>query len=194
MIIQIRGTSGSGKTTIVKQIMELYDKPIRKCFRQGRKQPLYYRLTHPNKGPELAVIGHYETKCGGCDTISTPGQSYPIIFDTIRRNYLEHRDVLFEGLLISGDVRWTKELKDSGLRIIELDVSLEECLASVNERRRQRLEKAGKEFVPVNPNNTTVKHKLITRSCNLLKEHGIPVERLSRKEAIDKIIEWLNLV
>lgn len=194
MLIQIRGTSGSGKSTLVKRIMELYKQPPRKVYREGRKQPLYYRFTHPLAlVPELAVIGHYEAKCGGCDTISIPGLSYPIIFDTIRRNCEAGRDVLFEGLLISGDMKWTQSLKDLFPLIIELDVPIEECLDSVNARRRVRLEKAGKEFTPVHPANTIAKHRLIEKCSDKLREFGIIVEKHKREEAFLRVRELLNV-
>lgn len=167
--------------------MELYPNK-RPVMRIGRKRPIAYRL---GIKPELAVIGHYETKCGGCDTISTPGQSYPIIFELIRRNAEDGRNVLFEGLLISGDVKWSSQLKDLDFRIIELTTSLVDCLESVNQRRLLRLEG---RFTPVNPLNTEVKHKLIQKSCEKLnKEFGIPVERLSREEAFTRVGELLNV-
>jgi hypothetical protein len=196
MIIQVRGTSGSGKTTIVRNIMELFPPENKKpVMRTGRKQPIAYRFRHPvPEHKELAVIGHYETKCGGCDTISTPGQSYPIIFELIRRNAEEGRNVLFEGLLISGDLKWSSQLKDLDFRIIELTTSLDECLESINTRRKARLEGSGKEFTPVDPNNTSSKHALIQR-CNekLNREHGIVIEKLSREDAFNRIKELLNV-
>lgn len=189
MIIQIRGTSGSGKTTIVKNIMKLYEpKPV---MRIGRKRPIAYRCKHPRGERELAIIGHYETKCGGCDTISTPGQSYPIIFDLIRRNAQEERNVLFEGLLISGDAKWSSQLNDMDFRIIELTTSLEDCLDSINERRKIRLKE---KYTPVNPENTQAKHSLIQRCNNKLNlEFKIPVERLTREEAFSRVRELLNV-
>lgn len=187
MIIQIRGTSGSGKSTIVKQILG-FSETVKPVMRTGRKQPIAYRIGFD---PEIAIIGHYETKCGGCDTISTPGQSYPIIFDLIRHNAEAGRNVLFEGLLISGDVKWSSQLVDLDFRIIELTTSLEQCLESVNTRRMARL---GDKFTPLNPLNTVTKHKLIQRSCEKLeKEFKIQVARLDREAAMDKVMEWLNV-
>lgn len=195
MIIQLRGTSGSGKTHLVKEIMKLYEKR-KPVFSQGRKRPIAYRLSDTKCPKELAVIGHYETACGGCDTISTPGKSYEIIFNQIKRNALDGRSVLFEGLLISGDLNWTASLKELGipLLIIELTVPLEECLKSVNNRRRNRLENKGKEFTPVKPQNTKAKFKLCQKVCEKLeKDYGISVERLNREEAFNRIRELLNI-
>ena len=105
-IINIRGTSGSGKSTLARRIMEQY--PHRVVFRrEGRKQPigyLYQRDASPNtKGRQLAVIGHYETPCGGCDTI----QKMDDIFQLVRDSHEAGHDVLFEGLLISADMKRT---------------------------------------------------------------------------------------
>jgi len=195
MILQIRGTSGSGKTTLVKNIMQLYKKPFRKVYREGRKQPLYYVLEHPIVGlPSLAVIGQYETVCGGCDTITVPGQSYKIIFDAIQRNVDEGNDILFEGLLVSGDLAWSTQLKQHCYINILLDVPVEECLASVNERRKVRFEKAGKEFIPVKEANTIAKHRLILKCRDRLQnEYGINVETHNRENALQRVKELLCL-
>lgn len=193
MIIQIRGTSGSGKSTIVREVMSKTVKyPL---YVPDRKQPLLYRCGSPaNPSVNFSVIGHYETKCGGCDTISIPGESYGIIFGRVRSEALEGSNVLFEGLLISGDINHTARLKDLGLTIIELTVPLEECLASVNERRRARMEAAGKPFEPVNPHNTSAKYKLIQKSCvRLERDHGITVERHDRAWALARVEELLHV-
>lgn len=192
MIIQIRGTSGSGKSTIVRSILELFPEgTVKPVMRPGRKRPIAYRCKHLNGSPDVAVIGHYETKCGGCDTISIPGQSYPMIFELIKRNAKEGRNVLFEGLLISGDAKWSSQLAEMDFRIIELSTSLEECLDSINSRRSARL---GEKYTPVNPVNTQSKHALVQR-CNakLNKEFGIPVEVLSREDALARVRELLNV-
>lgn len=189
MIIQIRGTSGSGKSTIVRNILELFPKEkVKPVMRVGRKRPIAYRC---KSDPDLAIIGHYETKCGGCDTISIPGQSYPMIFELIQRNAQMGRNVLFEGLLISGDVKWSSQLSKMDFRIIELSTSLEECLDSINTRRELRL---GEKYTPVNPDNTQAKYALISRgNAKLNKEFGIPVEVLSREAAFARVRELLNV-
>lgn len=194
MIIQIRGTSGSGKSTIVRNILTLFQDQglVKPVMRTGRKRPIAYRCRHPiPENKDVAIIGHYETKCGGCDTISIPGQSYPMIFELIKRNHNEGRNVLFEGLLISGDVKWASTLASMDLRIIELNTSLEECLDSINGRRQLRL---GDKYTPVNPENTEAKYKLISRGNQKLnKEFGVPVEVLSREDAMARARDLLNV-
>lgn len=95
MIINIRGTSGSGKTHTTKQLMRLFD--------GGEPEPLLYgshsnfkylaerypqkvvksigytgTLSYPPIPPStqevphtVSIVGRYETACGGCDTIKT---------------------------------------------------------------------------------------------------------------------------
>ena len=83
MIVNIRGTSGSGKSTIVVRVCGLYDKKT-PHFLEGRKNPYYYVFEKEGHKP-LAILGHYESPCGGCDTIYT---GYTDIFNLIK-NWLD---------------------------------------------------------------------------------------------------------
>ncbi len=79
LIINPRGTSGSGKTELVRRILAGYDwergatrkggSNIEPIYRAGRSSPFAYRLQHPLGGRPLMVLGHYEATSGGCDTI-----------------------------------------------------------------------------------------------------------------------------
>lgn len=188
MIIQIRGTSGSGKSHLVKEVMKLYANKI-KYMVEGRRQPIAYTLNEID-GKPLTVIGHYEAKCGGCDTIAVPGKSYQIIFDLIKTAAQNGNDVLFEGLLISGDVNWTLSLKEFPLMIIQLTTSLEDCISSINDRRKARL---GDKFTPVKEANTITKYKLCEKVGEKLKAQGIIVEKHSRESALERIKAILHV-
>ncbi len=144
MILNIRGTSGSGKSTIVREIMDLYPgnrlrvkrSPSPKTGRQS-KNPLCYVLhRHEPHGRPLVVVGHYESACGGCDTI--PDMDH--IFSIVREAHLSSKDVLFEGLLISAEFNRTYALHTDRmpLMVIGLSTPLEECLASVERRRANK--------------------------------------------------------
>lgn len=205
MIINIRGTSGSGKTTLVRSIRALYRGATVKFHEEGRKQPIgYVHHRAPDQpltttGRPLGLVGHYETDCGGCDTISKMER----IFDLALQAHERGMDVIFEGLLISADVVRTVELwKRVGfeLQVIALDVPIEECLDSVNARRlgKHRRKYGGESdhlFTrgDVNPKNTISKHKGVKQSCARLVEAGVPVHVLGRVATYNKIKELLNL-
>ena len=65
MIIQVRGTSGSGKTWVMKSLLERL-KPFKGVLVEGRKKPLFYV-----NSTSVAILGHYEAACGGCDNIGS---------------------------------------------------------------------------------------------------------------------------
>ena len=184
MIINIRGTSGSGKSTIVRQIMELYD--TKDSLRvSGRKRPIAYRLTKEGHRP-LVVLGHYETACGGCDTIS----QQPTIFQLVR-TWAGVADVLFEGLLISAEVNNTAALYQDGLelRVYALTTDVEQCLDSVNMRRRARM---GDKFTPVKEKATRAKFKGVQSSLKRLRDHRVTVREGTRTEVLTGVLEELG--
>lgn len=185
MIINIRGTSGSGKSTIVRKIIKNY-KTKTTYRKKGRKQPLGYVYHRPG-GKSLAVVGHYETPCGGCDTINDTFE----IFTLVRESHKAGFDVLFEGLLIAADVNRVGALHTDGLPllVIEIDLPIEDCLQSVNERRKERKPDA----TEVNPKNTTAKHKGVKLSIERLKSLGVNCESLSREDAYNRVKKELNL-
>src|SRR5258708_2430353 len=108
MIISIRGTSGSGKTWLAKKILHepgIYHPP-RPVHYKGRKQPLYYlrdAVSPDRRG--IAVLGHYESATGGCDTIN--GNDIPFV---ICRTLHDRYDVFFEGLLMAAEQHRTAKL------------------------------------------------------------------------------------
>tara|TARA_R110000824_G_scaffold161996_3_gene337572 strand:+ start:4238 stop:4852 length:615 start_codon:yes stop_codon:yes gene_type:complete len=196
MIINIRGTSGSGKSTIVTQLMKRYTVK-QAIFTEGRKQPLGYKLdksdiTRRQTGVSLQpmfVIGHYESPCGGCDTISSSG-SQDKIWELIRDYHTQKYHVLFEGAIIGDDRNRTNQAHLDGLPLllIELDVSLEECLKSIQIRRAAR----GVTKL-VNPHNTTKRFKRIHSRMKKFKTFGIDVRVLNREEAFKQCLDALSL-
>ncbi len=189
MIINIRGTSGSGKTHLVRQLMEQY--PHRRVYNEaGRRQPIGYVFSHP-EGRKLAVVGHYETACGGCDTI--PKMEH--IFELVRESAMAGYDVIFEGLLISADVNRHVELhkwaQAAGMpmEVVALTTPLQECLDSVNARRAAR----NPDLPPVRERNTISKFNGVRKSLERLRAAGVPVFEGSRQEALTRMQEHLGL-
>jgi hypothetical protein len=135
--------------------------------------------------PSLCIVGHYETACGGCDTID----GFDYIYDIVNKMADLGRDVVFEGLLINSDVRRLIELGQKyPLHVVELNTSIETCLESVNQRRRERGVEEG-----VNPRNTIEKKRLCDKLRSRIEEANIPLHYVSRSEALDVVLEQLQI-
>lgn len=177
MIVKLCGTSGSGKTTLARKIMDLYGTKM--PFKvEGRKQPVGYLLTR-KIGRSLWVPGHYETACGGCDTIKTLDE----VFELVRKGHGEGHDVMFEGLLLNSDRNRTIQLHTDGLplKVVTLSTPIDLCLESVMERRRKK--NPDREPKPLNPKNTESKHKLANTNYTKFLEAGLSSHLLDREEA-----------
>lgn len=183
MIIQIRGTSGSGKSTAMKKIMTpaylslpTIWEPV---YREGRKKPLYYRQDN------TVVLGHYESPCGGVDTIGS-ARAYRELIGTLSVD-IEH--IFGEGLLLSEDVKWTTELSSSyEVRVVFLTTPLGRCLDNIRKRRAE----VGNEK-ELNVTNTENRVGVIERARLKLISNGVPCYRASANQAPGMILKWLRL-
>jgi hypothetical protein len=194
-IVNIRGTSGSGKTTVVNRVMELLrerekvEKDTLLWLEMGGKQ----RVVGHRIGP-VFVAGRYSTTCGGCDTMSWKGAADDVCALVLAQ--AAQGPVVFEGLMVSG---WgTGRLKDlweaagRNLHVIQLTTPLEDCLASVQARRAARAAAKGEEAKPLNPENTTAKWHGTRRGSELLVKAGVPVEFLDREAAFHRAKELVS--
>ena len=188
MIISIRGTSGSGKSTLVRKVMDLYDMKVPQ-FIEGRKQPIAYNLYNDNGGElsaPLAVIGHYESACGGCDTI----HEFDEVFKLVREAHMEGYNVLFEGVLLYCEIPRTAALaKEFNTTIIAMTTPIDVCIESINLRRSTKSVLAE----PVDPANTITKFNGTITTMKRLEAEGVPVNWCSREQAFSLILEKLNL-
>lgn len=186
MIINLRGTSGSGKSTVVRRLFDLYN-PRQPYFIDGRKRPLGYVCTRKDSdGPSLVALGHYETPCGGCDTIPT----IDMVYEQIRAQVALGHDVIYEGLLIQSDVKRCAQLHKDGLPllVIGLDTPLADCLAGVQARRDAR-----GDVRPLNPANTISKLNSLPGQMRRLKAEGVDFRLLNREAAFAACCGALNL-
>jgi predicted kinase len=185
MIINLRGTGGSGKSTLVRTVMSKY--PGRTPhFIDGRKQPLAYLCTREFK-PPLYVPGHYETPTGGCDTIQKPDMVYELVTAAAQNGC----DVLYEGIMIGDDVRRCVELSKAHppLKVIALSTPIEECLKGIQSRRDTRGDDR-----ELNPKNTISRLDRLKKSMiPRLKDAGVDCKWLSREQALVAVLSALGL-
>lgn len=197
MIINIRGISGSGKSTLARKIMGCYDRKLSVRFKQltTRRTPTGYVCSMVAGGKPLFVVGHYESACGGADTI----HGYELLYSIIKEAALDH-DVLYEGLLISGDVKNTKVLVSENpqflVRNVALRVPLEECMTSVTARRIAAWEakgRPGEQPGPMPLVRAQAKQSQLESAVRRLGEAGVPVSWADREDAFELVKGWLGL-
>ena len=181
--INLRGTSGSGKTTIVRNILNHGN--WNKWMDESNKKVLGY--FNPDK--RWAIIGSYENICGGCDTIRTQNETEQRIESFINAGY----NVIFEGLLLSTlSSRWEKFSKriadKANLLFYYLDTPLEECLNRIQARRQ-----AAGNNRPFNPKNTTDRVKAIETTYQKLTSAGCYCLKGSQQEIMTNLYHWFGL-
>lgn len=172
MIINLRGTSGSGKSTIVKELMGHYQHRV-PMFVAGRQRPISYMLVDPNYNG-LYVIGHYETACGGCDTISSLDQVYHYVTQAAGSGC----HVLYEGIMASGEYQRCVKLHEAfpgQVAVVVLDVPIDLCLAGVQERRLAR----GND-TPLKPERTIRRQREVESMARYLRDAGVAIHRADR--------------
>ncbi len=204
--VNIRGTSGSGKTTVVRGVMAKGQ--LTRLFVAGNEKPEAYRITVSKMTYPIYALGNYEQTCGGMDTVPTQDA----ICDLIRK-YSVKGHVLVEGLLMSHlfsrYASLDQELHAKGIHFIWafLDTPLELCLERVTARREaRRLAKANPPpFKPLNPENTSSKwqdmrrvfDKCTTENPKDWKKVNHPMTKLDARwvnhaRAVEQVFSWLS--
>jgi hypothetical protein len=167
-VVSIRGTHGSGKSSIVKAILNKYrTDPMKQCTPAGarvKKLKTFGYVVELPKGQTLFVVGSYENACGGCDGI----QPYENIWPLINQGAIDCDHVLFEGALVSssyGSIGRFSEVYGDDMVFAFLDTPLEKCLERIAARRA-----AKGDTRPVNPYNTASKFNSVDRSLTTIRD------------------------
>jgi len=183
MIVNLRGTSGSGKSTVVRRIMGLLGERERN-FIDGRKQPISY--TFQNGTRTLTVLGHYETPCGGTDTITKTDDVYALIEEAVAKGH----DVIYEGIMVSDDTRRCIELHRKGypILVIGLNTPIPICIAGVQARRDAR-----NDLRPLNTKNTEDRARRHRSAISKLKDAGLDARSLDREAAFTAVADALGV-
>lgn len=186
-VIQIAGTSGSGKSHLMRSFMDTLAQkaPWLEEHAQGRVRPIGYTWRGPS-GVRLFVPGAYDSPTGGCDTIKDVTQ----VFSLVRERYQEGFDVVFEGLFCMNQTRAPQLVAsvDHNYHVLYLTTPLATCMASIDSRRAERgvgkLEKK---------DNTVGNYKRARNFCLSMREAGAKVHKVSRDEGLDKLQEILDV-
>lgn len=185
---QLRGTNGSGKTTVARFLLAASGaKPD--LIRDGKIKA--YRGMLPFSTP-LIILGSYEKVCGGCDTISSVQEVADLLGQYMTN--LENGIVFFEGLMIShmlGTVGKAQMELPGKHYLAFLDTPLDVCIDRVIKRRTARGDV--REF---NSRNVTVDHPRVISSKNRAVRLGYNVldvaYRLAEGHVSQDLLELCN--
>lgn len=186
MIIQVRGTSGSGKSWVVHELMrriEFTPVRIRNWGGRNRKIPLFYTANNDN----IIICGNYGTVCGGCDSIGSA--RYVFNLYTMLKAWYPEAVIISEGLLLSEDVKWTTEAHRRGWNpvVYYLNTKADECIERINERRKA----AGRDPLE-NELNTRARIEVIDRSKVKLRKAGVELRTVSSRQAPNHIMKRIT--
>lgn len=130
-IIQLRGPSGSGKTTVMRWVMETLGTPVRIRSKDDPTRRSPSLLAWPKY--KVAVIGHYDVLCGGCDTIRSRERP----FELARQAADQGATVLLEGLFTTMEFHRTVALHNDDYERHDIFIRPPEaeCRRNVEARR-----------------------------------------------------------
>lgn len=180
MIIQAAGTSGSGKSHLMRSFLAHVRHEGDQCLEVERGYSLKLDGLIP-----VYVLGKYNVPTGGCDTI----HDIPLIYSSIREALKGHDHVLFEGLFVMNQTRGPQLAEEFGtdMAVLQLTTPMATCLASINERRAAR----GDEELE-NKKNTVDNFRRATNYCAKMRDTGARVFKVSREAALPKLLELLR--
>ncbi len=185
MILDVRGTHGSGKSYVMHSILKRYkhNKIIGRCERKKKDN---YHLGYHLPEIDAAIIGRYESACGGCDGVGSPDE----ICRRLRMFNEQHGIVLLEGIMVAHTFKryssLAKELDD--YRFLFLNTPLATCIRRVKSRRAS----AG-NTTPFNPKNLIHDYKQIwIRTRANCKKSNHNVVELSWKDPMPQVFKIIE--
>lgn len=190
MIINVRGTHGSGKSTLVRKVLErLRASEVPMVVpRDYGKLPLGYVFVEQG----VAVFGSYEGDVGGgTDNITKVEATYDAVSKAASRGY----HVIFEGILAQHSTPRLIQLADTykSVTVLQLSTSYDECVRGVEDRRAAR---GGDQAHKGDKFKVTIEKEMraVESASRRLRTNGIRVLSLSRDEALHWILVELELV
>lgn len=193
IVINPRGASGAGKTSLARQILADYgwktNGDVAALYFDGRVRPIAYRLGHPLRRRPLVVLGHYERTSGGCDTIRLTDGGVGRAFRLAAEFAGSGHDVLLEGSDLSSEhLRSVAFAATHQFHILHLTTPLERCVSNLVARRRM-----GKDASMLLRNRLEVQMTTIEAACHRL-QCCAAVEQLDFDGALERARHLLGLM
>jgi shikimate kinase len=186
MIIKIHGTSGSGKTTIIRDLIAMSSPPMTD-FMDMKTGKIIAQLMHlPGMMTPVVALGPYgKAHCGGLDAISGTDTHVKLLDAHVQWGH-----VLYEGLLGSecyGAMGLASEKYGRDHVFAFLDTPIEVCIQRVKDRR---LGKGNTK--PLNEDNTRGRVQKIANLRRKLLSQGKRVVDLDHTIATEQVYRMLK--
>jgi thymidylate kinase len=192
MVVKLGGCNGSGKTSVVRAVMAMFDfKPIHWHGNAGKVKQYEAMISKSNSLSAyfdyIVVLGDYRNVCGGMDTISDKNDRLAMVEHFCTFNKTNQRTlVVYEGLITGKTYGAMGELSEK-CRLpwlyVFMDTPFEECVARVLKRRKTKGNNA-----PFDPERTM---RPTFKSClsvaKRAEEAGHPVLQLEHKLSPEKL-------
>lgn len=201
IILNIRGTNGSGKSTAVRLLIDYLwtQKALKRMPFQVDGKEGGYRFVLP-EGRNVSVLGKYQTACGGLDaSFSYPGAADDVIYflDALA----ELGDVVAEGVVAMGSYgigrlqKFSADQTAKGNRVIYalMDTPLETCIARCEARRAEKAAAKGKEPKPLNPENLKGKWESNHKDLAKLKALGLDTRLIPHNDPLPALLAMLEI-
>lgn len=203
-IVSLRGTHGSGKSTVVRKILGAF--PSCPVNPTAKGKPEGYAVELPSGW--LYVRGPYHTACGGCDAVQPYADIWPAIEYRMDNGCfieygnsgspIEFSHCLFEGALVSsgyGNLGRATEKYGDKVVFAFLDTPLEVALDRIAQRRAARWVEKGKPGLPppVDPKNTTAKFNHVLKSYTAIKELGRRVTIIDHSQPVKEVLALMGV-
>lgn len=175
MLVNVRGTNGSGKSTAVRHLLNRYgmeDKIEQLGWRKNGPKVVGYRLPG-----NLIVAGRYEYfQMGGLD-----GFKYAPMWEELLPGFAEEADyMVFESILISGNVGRARDLASKYPCIFAfMDTTADECISRIYARNGDA------EFKEHVVRTTHRRMEVISRN---FKAEGQTVAQIHNGEDLDTLL------
>jgi hypothetical protein len=180
MMIFLRGTNGSGKSTIVRTVMENYEKitTLKYPKHMDKKVPMGYICSHNHR--KLFIPGHYQIANGGIDTMPNLEFAYQMI----SKYHKSGLDTLGEGKNFNDGIQRivTLHSKNFDVKVLFIDHPLLACIDAVKERGHS-----------INHNTIVRLADKCEKEYASMRRIGVPCVSLPRAEALDQVKQWLGL-
>lgn len=192
-ILNLRGCNGSGKSWVVRQLLEhTLAKPIYSEPEAGRLLGRVIGHHGDYEGKPIYFVGSYEIMTGGADSLMKQFNGLDTVCNVVRK-FAGKGHVVFEGFIVSGLFYRFYELSKEigGITWCYLDTPLKVCYQRIEARNREKSATRGRIRGSMGTKHVEQKFNECIRTQRKAKEAGEKVIVLDHRrpmKAIHKIL------